>query len=167
LSRLPPFRYSRLQIQLHWLVVLLVIVQYATSGSIARTHTVSMSGLAPSQSDLFWHIIHNRCGLLIFALMALRVLVRIWRGVPQPVTGVPLNQYKAASTVHHLLYATLMLQAFTGAVATYLWWPISIVHRNLFYVFVVLAALHILAAFWHHFIKKDDTLRRIVKMTGN
>jgi cytochrome b561 len=116
-----PSSYSRLQISFHWLIVVLVIVQYATSGSIARTHSVSISGLAPDPSDLFWHTVHNRNGLLIFALMALRLVIRFWRGVPQQVTGTSPVQKKVASAMHYLLYATLMCQAFTGAVASYVW----------------------------------------------
>jgi cytochrome b561 len=159
--------YSRLQMGLHWLVVVLVIIQYATSGSIARTHAVSMSGLAPNSSDLFWHVVHNRNGLFIFAIMALRLVVRYWQGVPTPVENTPLRQAKAANVVHLLIYATLMMQAFTGAVASYVWWPMSVVHQYLFYIFASLVALHISAAFWHHFILKDETLRRIVRITKN
>ncbi len=47
-------RYSVAQIVLHWLVVVLVILQYAASGAILRTHSVAMGGLAPSRSDLSW-----------------------------------------------------------------------------------------------------------------
>jgi cytochrome b561 len=160
-----PLTYSRWQILLHWVIVLLVMLQYATSGSIARTHTVSMSGLAPDKSDLFWHVVHNRSGLLIFALMALRLAIRYWRGVPAPVAGISTAQAKAANIVHWALYATLMLQAFTGAVASYVWWPASRVHEVLFYVFASLVAVHIFAAFWHHFVLKDGTLRRIFAIT--
>lgn len=162
-----PIAYSRTQIALHWLIVILVMVQYATSGSIARTHTVSMSGLAPDKSDLFWHVVHNRCGLLIFALMALRLAIRFFRGVPKPIEGTSLMQAKAANSVHLALYATLMGQAFTGAVASYIWWPMSNVHEILFYVFASLVAVHISAAFWHHFVRKDGTLQRIFAITKN
>jgi cytochrome b561 len=160
-----PTAYSRTQIALHWLIVILVMVQYATSGSIARTHTVSMSGLAPDKSDLFWHVVHNRNGMLIFALMALRLVIRYWCGVPNPVEGTSANQAKAANIVHLALYATLMGQAFTGAVASYIWWPMGNVHEILFYVFASLVAVHISAAFWHHFVLKDGTMRRMFTIT--
>lgn len=167
MSQTAPAFYSRWQVGLHWLVVVLVALQYATSGSIGRTHDVSMSGLSPDKSDLFWHVVHNRVGLLIFAIMALRLCLRFWHGVPAGVTNMSSLQKKAAHLVHTLLYVTLMVQAFTGAVATYLWWPISVVHRNLFYVFAALVAVHILAAFWHHFMLKDETLKRMLKITKN
>jgi cytochrome b561 len=160
-----PLTYSRTQIALHWLIVVLVIVQYATSGSIARTHTVSMSGLSPNKSDLFWHVVHNRCGLVIFALMALRLVIRLFNGVPKPINSTPLMQAKIANIVHLALYATLMCQAFTGAVASYIWWPMSNVHEILFYVFASLVAVHISAAFWHHFVLKDGTMRRMFTIT--
>jgi cytochrome b561 len=75
-------RYSGPQILLHWLLVLLVISQYATSGPIARTHHVGAAGLAPSKSDLFLHMLHNRFGLLIFCLLAALVGLRLLTGAP-------------------------------------------------------------------------------------
>ncbi len=154
-------RYSWSQIGLHWLVVALVILQYATSGAISRTHSVSMGGLAPSRSDLFWHVVHNRVGLLIFLLLCIRIALRLWHGAPSPLANTPPVQQKIAQFVHAGLYLVLGLQAFTGAVATYFWWPISIAHVILFKVFLGLAALHIAAAIWHQLKLKDGILWRI------
>ena len=154
-------RYSWAQIILHWLVVALVILQYATSGAILRTHSVSMSGLAPSRSDLFWHVVHNRAGLLIFLVLCMRIALRFWQGAPAPLTSTSPNQQKLAYAVHACLYLVLGLQAFTGAVATYFWWPISTAHVILFKVFLGLITLHIAAAIWHQFALKDGILWRI------
>jgi cytochrome b561 len=154
-------RYSWAQISLHWLVVALVMLQYATSGAILRTHSVSMSGLAPSRSDLFWHVVHNRVGLLIFLVLCIRIALRFWQGTPSPLANTPPMQQKIAQFVHAGLYIVLGLQAFTGAVATYFWWPISIAHVILFKVFLGLVALHIAAAIWHQLRLKDGILWRI------
>lgn len=154
-------RYSWAQISLHWLVVALVILQYATSGAILRTHSVSISGLAPARSDLFWHVVHNRVGLLIFLVLCMRIALRFWQGEPAQQTSTSLTQQKVARFVHAGLYLVLGLQAFTGAVATYFWWPISIAHVFLFKVFLGLVTLHIAAAIWHQFKLKDGILWRI------
>ena len=154
-------RYSWAQIILHWLVVVLVIGQYATSGAILRTHSVSVGGLAPSRSDLFWHVVHNRAGLLIFAILCLRIALRFWQSAPAPLASTPPVQQKIAQFVHAGLYLVLGLQAFTGAVATYFWWPISIVHVILFKVFLALVAVHIAAALWHQFKLQDGIFWRI------
>jgi cytochrome b561 len=55
----------------------------------------------------------------------------------------------------------LGLQAVTGTVATYFWWPASVAHRALFWVFAALVALHAAAAIWHQFGLKDGLLWRI------
>jgi cytochrome b561 len=36
------------------------------------------------------------------------------------------------------------------------------VHETVFLVLVTVAALHALAALFHHFVRKDDTLRRML-----
>jgi cytochrome b561 len=154
-------RYGAPQIALHWLIVLLVISQYATSGSIARTHKVGMAGLAPSKSDLFLHMLHNRFGLLIFCLLAALLGLRWLKGAPPSANAHNSWQEKLSKCVHFGLYGILGLQAVTGAVAAYFWWPVSAAHRTLFFVFVALVILHAAAALWHQLMLKDGLLWRI------
>jgi cytochrome b561 len=155
-------KYSLAQIVLHWTVVLLVFVQYATSGSIARTHEVSLKGLTVDPMDHFLHSVHNRSGMLILALMLLRLGLRYWKGVPPPPPGQPPALERVANIVHVALYACLIMQAVTGIIASYIWWPASAVHRPLFYIFAALAALHVFAAFWHQWVRRDGLLRRMM-----
>ena len=154
-------RYGAPQITLHWLLVLLVIGQYATSGSIARTHHAGAAALAPSKSDLFLHMLHNRFGLLIFCLLAALFGLRWLKGAPPSANEQHSWQEKLSQFVHFGLYGILALQAVTGAVATYFWWPISTAHRYLFWVFMALVLLHAAAALWHQFSLKDGLLWRI------
>ncbi len=154
-------RYGAPQIALHWLIVLLVISQYATSGSIVRTHKVGMAGLAPSKSDLFLHTVHNRAGLLIFCLLAALFGLRLLKGAPPSANARNSWQEKLSKLVHFGLYGLLGLQAFTGAVATYFWWPISTAHRYLFWAFFALVVVHAAAALWHQLMLKDGLLWRI------
>lgn len=63
-------RYGIAQIVLHWVVVLLVVEQYATSGAILRTHAYRPLGQRPDPFDMTLHAVHTRIGLLIFALVA-------------------------------------------------------------------------------------------------
>ena len=157
-----PARYSLAQIALHWIVVLLVMVQYATSGSIARTHEVSIKGLAVDPVDQLLHTVHNRVGMMILVLMLLRLVLRFRNGVPPPPPGQTALLQKAANIVHMALYTCLILQAVTGMVASYIWWPASAVHRPLFYLFAALAAVHVFAAFWHQWVRRDGLLRRMM-----
>ncbi len=36
-------------------------------------------------------------------------------------------------------------------------------HKVLAYVLAALVVVHILGALWHHFVKKDDVLRRMIR----
>ena len=91
------------------------MVQYATSGSIARTHEVSIKGLAVDPVDHLLHTVHNRVGMMILVLMLSRLVLRFRNGVPP-----------------------------------------------LFYLFAALAAVHVFAAFWHQWVRRDGLLRRMM-----
>jgi cytochrome b561 len=70
-------RYALAQIVLHWLVVLLVLEQYATSGAVLRLHAYRPLGRSADPLDLTLHAVHTRVGLLIFALVIMRVVLRV------------------------------------------------------------------------------------------
>jgi cytochrome b561 len=151
-----------IQIVLHWFVVALVVVQYGTSGAIVRTHEAVAAGGKPASADLLLHVVHNRSGLLILALLFARLAMWVWmrrrRPDERPATS------PAAQAGHAALYALLIAQGFTGAIATYLWWPISIVHVILFKIILVAVAGHIAMALWHTFVWKDGAMRRMVPL---
>jgi cytochrome b561 len=117
----------------HWLVVLLVIEQYATSGAALRTHGCRPLGQLPDPFDLTLHSVHTRLGLLMFGLVAARLSLRLVMGVPDWLTPLPLWRIRLSLTVQYGLYLVLLGQAAMGAVATYLWWPVSVAHGALFY----------------------------------
>ena len=157
----PGARYRFVQIVLHWLVVALVMEQYATSGAILRTHAYRTLGKGPDAFDMTLHTVHSRAGLLIFGLAALRLLLRlIWRA-PEWSTPLPLWRRRLSSGAQFSLYAILLGQAATGAVANYLWWPMSGAHRVLFWVLVLLVALHLAGAIISFVTRPRETLFRI------
>ena len=156
--------YTRTQIALHWIVAALVLGQYATSGAITRTHQVRMIGQHISSSDLTLHMLHNRFGLLIVALMGFRLLVRWRRGVPPPLQDRGTWAARLAGAAHWGFYALLVAQGVTGAIATYFWWPISAAHVVLFKVFLALLVVHVAAALWRAVVKRDGAMARIVGM---
>jgi len=131
---------------MHWTIVVLVIGQYLTSFAIVRTHRPHLIGQHPSDFDLLQHTIHNRVGLLIVALMVLRLGLRWRMGVPTPMLPESDWRSSAARIVHHAFYVVLVLQGVTGAIATYFWWPMSTVHQICFKILLGLIALHVSAA---------------------
>ncbi len=160
-KRARPAAYTRVQVALHWLVVALIVEQYATSGAIVRTHSMHMIGQKQNPTDLVLHVMHNRLGLALTALMVVRLAYRLWAGAPEPtvIAATPLAS-RLARLVHAAFYAVLIAEGTAGAVASYLWWPASILHVVLFKVLLGLAALHLGAVAWHH-IAGDAALRRM------
>jgi cytochrome b561 len=76
-------RYTLAQIALHWLIVALVVEQYATSGAVMRIHAYRPLGRPPDPFDLTLHSVHTRAGLLIFVLIAIRLALRATLGAPR------------------------------------------------------------------------------------
>lgn len=157
-----PAIYSRVQVALHWLVAGLVVEQYATSGAIVRTHTMHMIGQRQNPADLVLHTMHNRLGLLLIAVMVFRLAYRLWAGAPVPGSDGAAGSWasRTAAVVHAAFYVVLICEGVAGAVASYLWWPMSVVHVALFKGLLALVAVHVAAVLWHHLCGKP-VLRRM------
>lgn len=160
-QRAPPVSYTRTQIALHWVVASLVVAQYATTGAIVRTHSIHLIGHRRSATDLVLNTLHNRVGLAIVALMLGRLALRLWVGAPLPGDAVRGLAARLAQSVHFAFYAVLIAEGVTGAVATYFWWPISAAHVILFKVLLALVTIHVAAALWHAFVRKDAVISRM------
>jgi cytochrome b561 len=154
-------RYGVAQITLHWTVVLLVIAQYFTSAAILRVHAYRPLGRQADPFDLTLHAAHTRVGLLIFILVATRLALRARGDTPEWLNPLPRWQRRLSSIVQYALYIVLLGQAATGAIATYLWWPISLAHKALFWTLVVLISLHLSGATLSLAIRPRETLFRI------
>ncbi|ANL49500.1 cytochrome b561 protein (plasmid) [Rhizobium phaseoli] len=152
--------YSTAQIGLHWLIALLLPVQYLTGGSIERTHHAAHMGVTPSSFDLFQHNVHNYAGMLIGVLMGVRLLLRIMRP-PAPQSPASWRQ-KAATALHHALYAAILVQAGLGFVTSYLWFGTAAYHVALAKIILLIVTLHFGAAAWHTLVLKDETLDRMI-----
>ena len=157
----PGARYGLAQIVLHWLVVLLVVEQYATSGAILRTHAFRTLGARPDPFDMTLHTVHTRVGLLIFALVAARLALRLVQGAPAWSRPLALWRQRLSASVQYGLYAVLLGQAATGAIASYFWWPMSEAHKALFWTIAALVALHLGGAALSFATRPRETLFRI------
>jgi cytochrome b561 len=154
-------RYAMAQILLHWLVAALVVEQYATSGGALRAHAYRPLGRHADPFDLTLHALHTRAGLLIFAFVAARLLLRLAWGAPEWTPPLPPWRRRIASSVQYALYAVLLGQALTGAIAIYVWWPISSLHKALFWALAALLAVHLSGAVLSFVARPRETLFRI------
>lgn len=162
---------------LHWLIVLLILGQ-GTVGLL-------MHELDNSPTKVQVYALHKSFGLTILALVALRVLWRLYAGRPAPVPGTPGWQERIASLTHFALYALLFAIPISGWILNSAsgfplqWFGLfhvpSIagrdhdlhelaedVHEWLFWALVALAAVHAAAGIYHHLFQRDATLARML-----
>lgn len=155
-----PSNYSKTQIALHWIVMLLVVFQILMHDEIVRLWTGRMSGTLPNVPT---PNVHVAVGFLIFALVVWRLVLRLTRGVP----AVPASEHSAlklvASGTHILFYVLLLGMPLSGAAAWILGVaPAAQAHSLVEKVLIALIALHALAALAQHFWFKTDVLRRML-----
>ena len=154
-------RYHPMQVLLHWLIACLILVQYATGGSIQPTHDAVMMGQTPDPTDMLFHQIHNRSGMIILLLMLIRLTLRVFKGVP-PISDDDGWRRHAAGALHWAFYGVLIAQAMLGLTASYIYWPVSGLHVFGARLLLAMIALHVLAALWHQIVKRDHTLGRML-----
>jgi len=166
---------------LHWSVAALIVTQFvlAELAEVAEHRADAIDQLA------LWAN-HKSVGMTILLLAIIRVGVRITSAPPKLPNTMPDWQKTASHLSHILLYSFLFALPLTGwlmssATAYSVSWfnlfafpdlvtpseelagRLQSTHHFLAKALVGIAGLHILAALKHHFVDKDDVLKR---MTG-
>ena len=162
-------RYSTLLIAVHWLTAVLVVAAYLLSEGGRRVR------LDPPQ----WHFF---MGFAVLLLLLPRFIGRALGGAP-PMAPGDARIALAAKAGHGLLYLLLIAVTVTGWIAVSRMGvvvtkfgitvpPIAAavegriglvgdVHQWLGNGILIVAGLHALAALWHQFFMKDNTLARM------
>lgn len=171
-------RYSGASIAMHWAMVLVFVAVYV----LINLAEGFEKGSAQRQSARDWHATF---GLLVFALVWLRIVLRVVGGTP-PIVPTPAAWLEKLAKLGHLaLYALmvvlpllgwLLLSArgkpvpFFGLELPALIAPDKALGRQLKEIHELggnlgyfLIGGHAIAALFHHYVLKDNTLRR---MTG-
>ncbi|MCW5715758.1 MAG: cytochrome b/b6 domain-containing protein [Bauldia sp.] len=156
--------YSTFAKLAHWTILVLAIVQFPTAQAIQRTHVQHPFGLVPSRFDLFLHAVHAWSGWVI-GLLSLVLLIQRLRGkAPLLPGGMKAWQVRVSKLGHFLLYAVLAGLVVTGTGAMYLWSGFRPVHEVLLWSGVALVVLHVAAAVWHQFIRRDGLIWRLMPL---
>jgi cytochrome b561 len=173
-------RYDRGAMALHWISATLILANLLLG--------VSMVQLAISPRKLQWYLSHKSIGITVFALTSVRLAWRTLHPVPAAV-AMPAWQRRAARLAHAALYALLLLipltgwlySSATGVQVVWLGWvPLPTLldkdralatvlrdmHVGLNVLLATLLVLHIAAALKHHFVDRDDALRRMLPFAG-
>ena len=170
-------RYGSLSIFIHWLMLALLVAVYAC---------MELRGFYPKGSDLreglkTWHFM---LGLSVFALVFVRLAIRLATPSPQVSLQRPAWQRHLAGLMHVALYAFLIVmpllgwltlsaggkvipffglelpalvgpdKAFAGSVKE--------IHETIATIGYYLIGLHATAALYHHYFVHDDTLLRML-----
>jgi len=157
--------YSRSQIILHWVIVVLVAAQYIFKNAIVDAWDAYIDGQTFAFDPLI--MAHVVGGVLIMVLVLWRISLRIRRGAPSPPEGENATLQFIATLAHFSLYAVLIGMSVSGALA---WFAdiqqASGVHNLLKIVLLALIALHVLAVPFHHFVRKTPVLQRMLWPAG-
>ena len=174
-------RYGWISISLHWLVAAVVIGLFALG-----LWMVDLGYYDP------WYRkgpdIHRSIGILLFMAMTGRLL---WRWLSPPPPALPTHErweVVLAHLAHWALYALLFVAMISGylissadgsSVSVFGWFAVPSItghqsgleeiagdiHEIAVWSIIVLASLHGLAALKHHFLDRDETLRRMLGLS--
>jgi cytochrome b561 len=168
-------RYHPLLVTLHWVLAVLIIAAL-TLGFFA------LAAMPNSDAEKIGVLrLHMAGGMLILALMVIRFIVRMWTSRPaEATTGYPLLD-RIAPISHYGFYVLVLLMAGTGYAtaiiaglpaivfggsgdplpATFTIFPTRIAHGYIAALLVGFIGLHVLAALYHQFVRKDGLFRRM------
>ncbi|OSQ48314.1 cytochrome b [Thalassospira alkalitolerans] len=160
----------------HWLMAILFATMFAIGWY--------MDLLPLGMEKLVWISRHKSIGVTILLLAILRIVWRLAEQTPTALGDVAW-EHRAAKAAHLALYAVMLAMPLSGwlmsSAANYsvsvfglftlpdlvgpdkvLYEQLKFVHWALSWSIVGLVGLHVGAAFKHHFINRDATLRRMI-----
>ena len=173
-GNLSPERYDRATLFLHWLTAFIVAEQWIGAHLIDE--------FAKGFPRIAARSVHISFGLLLGVVLIARIFWRVSRGRHLPAADEGVLQVIAKAT-HYLLYLLLVaivpagvflvwaqgdsyfdlftVPAFAGATRA-LRHNVGEIHGWLANAILIVAGIHALAALFHHFVMRDNVLRRMM-----
>ncbi len=172
--------FGHLAQALHWVIAGLVICQFILARMAA-------------EASLFEQLVifgrHKSFGMTILGLAILRLLWRLANPRPASPVEQPRYQRLLARASHDLMYVLIFALPLTGWIMSsalntpvsyfglFTWpdliapqqelaEPLKLIHGTLFKGLAGIVCIHAAAALYHHFIAKDDVLRRMLPGFG-
>lgn len=162
---------------LHWAIMILVLPMLYYG---FNAHNL------PKEDRLGFFQLHAGVGIIILLLMLARLAWRRMHPVPALPADMPRWQQIASKATHHGLYFLVIMQPVLGLIMAGtskgnlkafgvlglqitpnkpLHEVAETLHGINAWVITALIALHVVAALYHHFIRKDVVLRRMLPLT--
>lgn len=161
----------------HWMIVALVLAQFVVSWL--------MPGIGRNTVPTPLIDLHFSLGVLILVVMAIRFFHRLLYPVPAAMPDAPAWERFAAQAMHRIFYAVLLIVPFLGwASASAHNLPVTVfglfglpalaapkarwallagdIHTYAMWTLLGLIGLHAAAALYHHFVRHDGVLRRML-----
>ena len=174
----PPIaRYDSVARALHWASALLIVANFIIGLAI---------DVPPKPWYPLWLNTHVLIGLAVLLLALARLAWRAGHPAPPLVAGTSARMGLAVKLGHGALYLAMILTPLIGFAPLFLRGrgigfglfeipsPIAAnralahtatdIHMYAAYALIALAAGHFLAALWHHFVKRDETLLRMAPL---
>lgn len=169
--------YGAVSRALHWLIALLVIIMLSVGFFMDDF---------PKAYKPTVYMLHKSTGLLILALMCIRVVWTLTNKIPELPTTIPRWQAVLAKLAHVTLYILLLAMPISGLLMSvasnrlptfYGLFTVTVPgvpqskalasfmnssHEIIAWILLVIVAIHILAVLRHVFIEKDGLLHRML-----
>lgn len=153
--------YSRLQIALHWTIMLLIILNYLTSDAMSDAWRALRDGKDAYGTTAALHV---WVGVTILALVLVRLVLRLTRGAPEVPAGTPPLFRRGAQLAHIAIYVLLIAIPASG-IAT--WFggigAAGEAHEVMFNLLFLIVLLHVAGALFHQLVLKDHLIARMMK----
>jgi cytochrome b561 len=175
--------YSPIARALHWIIVVLIAVQF-TMGIIMTDEAPQPDFWARLSDALAFSSAHKLLGIVLLILVIVRLAYRLGRGRPPEEPTLTTWQREMSALVHAWLYVLLLLVPLLGwigislypALTVFDWFslpaltapdrqlsvPVFAAHMIAAFALIALIALHVTAALYHHFIRRDGVLGRML-----
>lgn len=176
--------YGTLSRAFHWIMAIMIICMIGVGVYI---HGLDADNPAEAPTKLALGAVHKATGIVILLLVVLRAAWTFSGPRPGLPDSVPRWQRIAAKSLHHGFYLLMFVIPITGYVmSSYAQKPVSMyglfelpmlvsekniekakevfeMHELLAELLLVLIVVHVLIALKHHFVDKDNILRRMLK----
>jgi len=173
-------QYGAAAIALHWLLAALI-----TTLVLMGIYMVGLPDVGFNATKIILTLTHKEIGVVVFGLVALRWVWREWNVLPRLVETIPEWQKVSAIFVHLSFYALMIALPITGWLMSsaagipvsllnlftlpdyvphddLLFERLRLIHDWLGYAMAGLICLHAGAALGHHFLLRDQTLRKML-----
>ncbi|AMO23462.1 cytochrome b [Ramlibacter solisilvae] len=172
--------YGSVAVLLHWAMAALLLLLLAMG-----VYMVGLPEVGFDREKITLILVHKALGLLALVAVLLRMAWRSGNPMPELAAGLPDWQQLSARVVHLLFYALMLALPVTGwLMSSAGGYPVSffgvfelpdfvavnqrnfqiwiVVHRWLGYALALLIVAHAGAALHHAWVRRDDTLRRML-----